>query len=246
LPRGPCHFSLLSSLHERLHRESPELAAAADMHLPEFLAGSVAPDALRYVSRMGKFGTHFYSEDREETWGRSVTGMFSAHPDLSNPQTLSEADRVLMMGYISHLAADEAFRDTVTYQLHGTDNWQPVVEGLWSLVDELPIGYDGLGDGLDRFVRRDSVGFIRCGDVRTFIELIRPWAKCVDPWQMEQVYYMLTSRTGSLEDAHAEWFANRERARHLLDSARLDAFVESAITAAFTHVSAFVNGEYTD
>ena len=126
MPRGRCHFALLYEFHEALRRERPEVAELADKHLPEFLAGSAAPDGMRYVGRMGKWATHFYAEENKESWGKAVEGMFRAHPDLGDPTKLDSGDLALVLGYISHLTVDESFRDVVTSHVHGTEVWRPI------------------------------------------------------------------------------------------------------------------------
>ena len=66
-------------------RESlPDIAELADRELPTLCAGSVAPDAVRYYSDLGKFGTNFYLENRKDTWGRSVSAMF---PGVRKPSS---------------------------------------------------------------------------------------------------------------------------------------------------------------
>ena len=63
-----------------LERDLPEAGALSGRYLPELVAGSMAPDAMRLFGKMGKYGSHFYTEERRETWGKSVSGMFEAHP----------------------------------------------------------------------------------------------------------------------------------------------------------------------
>jgi hypothetical protein len=245
MPRSRCHFALSNRLHERLRREAPEAAAILDRQLPDFLAGAVAPDGLRYVARMGKRDTHFYSEDDEETWGRSVSRMFETHAGLADPNALPEPDRALVMGYIGHLAVDEAFRDTVTFQLHGTEDWKPVVEGLWSRVDEIDLGYRDAGAALDRFVRVDGVGFIRCDAVGEFIRLVRPWADPGgDAWEIEKVFLRLARRSVPPEACRGQWEENRHRAAGFMDAERCRAFEAAAVKTAFGAVRRYLDGEF--
>lgn len=244
MPRSPCHFSLVFRLHERLREEGGDAAALAERHLPELLAGSVAPDGLRYVADMGKFGTHFYLEDREETWGDAVCGMFRTHPGLADPGVIDDAAKALVIGYISHLTVDEAFRDTVTHQLHGTRNWRPLVEGLWSLADEIPNGYADVPGQLHRFERRDEVGFIRCSAVADYVRIIGGWASPRDPWQVEQVYHRLVRSRNSLEETHGQWMEKRERARALMDAGRREAFIHRAVESGHAHVMQYIEGGF--
>lgn len=244
MPRSRCHFSLLSQLHEALRTRLPDTAELADRELTAFCAGSIAPDAMRYFSDLGKFGTHFYSESRKETWGCAVSGLFEAHPNLSDPGSLEERELALVLGYISHLTVDEAFRDVVTLHVHGIEDWRPVIQGLWSMVDELPLGYAGLVETLGSFSGSWDVGFIGGGMVREFLDLVGPWAETEDPWEAETVFLSLTKDSTPEEVARTRWLQNRRRAEAFLDAERTDRFVEKAIETGVGEVMAFVNGSY--
>ncbi len=244
MPRGRCHFSILFTFHEQIRVECPEAARLADRHLPDFLAGSVAPDGLRYIGRMGKLATHFYTEDRPEIWGKAVAEMFKAHPEISNPDGLDERDRALVMGYISHLTTDETFRDIVTYQVHGMENWRPVVQGLWSIVDELPIGYPSLAREIRRFNRKDRVGFIDCAKIAQYLSLIRGWADESDPWGMEQIFLELIGSRLSLDEARRAWERNRKRALDFLDDSRRNRFIQRSVEMGIRESTRFLGGEY--
>ena len=189
MPRGRCHFALLLALQKQLDKTLPDVGALTHTYFSDFLAGSLAPDAMRSLGQLGKFRSHFYSEDKRETWGKSVSGMFATHPDLANPSVLSEQDQVFLMGYISHLTTDEAFRDEVTIHVHGVEAWRPIIRGLWSRIDELPIGHTGLGREIDAFDRSDQMGFIDCDLARVFLRRARGWAVETDPWLHELVFF---------------------------------------------------------
>ncbi len=244
MPRSRCHFALLFALHERLRAEQPEAAALADRHLSDFVAGSVAPDGLRYVGKQGKRATHFYAEDRQETWGQAVAGMFCEHPDLADPGRLPEENLALVLGYISHLTVDEAFRDVVTSRVHGIADWRPVVQGLWSMVDELPIGYSDVPESIDRFSRQDRVGFIDCGMVGEFLTLIRPWADEEDPWELERIFLALIESETPLEEARQRWEVNRRRASVYMDEACRKQFVGEAVRMGAEETVRYLEGTY--
>lgn len=245
MPRSRCHFALLSALHKRLRVEQPKAAALADRYLSDFVAGSTAPDGLRYVGEAGKLATHFYTDEQEETWGQAVARMFRAHPDLADPDRLRERDLALVLGYISHLTVDEAFRDVVTSQLHGMADWRPVVQGLWSMVDELPVGYSDVADAIDRFSRKDRVGFIDCGMVGEFLTLIRPWATEEDPWRLERIFLTLTRSRAPLEEARQRWEANRQRAAAFMDDARRERFVGEALRMGAEEMARYLESGYS-
>jgi hypothetical protein len=244
MPRSRCHLALLYELHGRLRAEVPGAFGIADANLPDYLAGGVAPDAMRHMGGMGKLATHFYTEDRSDTWGQAVARMFAACPDLADPAALTQQDQALVLGYISHLTVDEAFRDTVTAQLHGLPNWRPVVRGLWSLVDELPIGFKDAGAQIDRFTRQDAVGFVECGTVGAFLVAARGWAIESDPWEIEKVFLDLVGSKIPLEIARAEWRENRRRASGYLDGDRRARFVQQATALGLDACRRYLKGGY--
>ncbi|MBT3604960.1 MAG: zinc dependent phospholipase C family protein [Candidatus Latescibacteria bacterium] len=244
MPRGRCHFALLVGLQERLDEDLPQIGELTKRHFSDFLAGSLAPDAMRSLGKMGKFGSHFYSEDRQETWGKSVVGLFESHPNLSNPEQLSEQDCAFLMGYISHLTTDEAFRDQVTIHVHGVDLWRPIIRGLWSLVDELPINHPNLGGEVDLFVRSDHVGFIDCQIVRTFLQRARGWAVCSNPWEHELVFLQMIEREIPEQEARESFTKNRGMAARYLNENRRRDFVDEAIQRGFDAVRGFMTGKH--
>ncbi|MBE82653.1 zinc dependent phospholipase C family protein [bacterium] len=245
MPRSRCHFALLSKLHDALKVSLPDVAAVAGRELSAFCAGSVAPDALRYFSGLGKFGTHFYSEDRKETWGKAVSGMFEAHPDLSDPGSLSERNLAVVIGYISHLTVDEAFRDVVTYQVHGVEDWRPIIRGLWSHADEMDVGYRDLVDTVADYDGSWNVGFVDGQKVKAYLDLVAPWSDTADPWASEQGFMRLVNDKTPEVEAKVKWERNRQKAADFLDNARKEDFVKAALRLGVDEVQAYVNGGYS-
>jgi hypothetical protein len=240
MPRGRCHFALLLALQDRLEVELPEVGALTAAYLPELLAGSLAPDAMRALGKLGKYGSHFYSEDRRETWGKSVSGMFESYPELADYASLEARNRVLLMGYISHLTTDEAFRDEVTIHVHGTEDWRPIIHGLWSFVDELEIGHPDLASVLDQFEGQGKVGFIDLGIVQTFLKRARGWATSEDPFVHERVFLKMIGQSLSDAEVQKRLDGNRGRAASFLSEQRKDDFVDEAIGRALEKIRKFV------
>ena len=243
MPRSHCHFALGARLAEVIGSDIPDIGELIDRERSAFFSGTIAPDAVRYFSDLGKFGTHFYLEERKETWGRSVSGMFEAHPGLSDPGSLEDSEIAMLIGYISHLTVDESFRDTVTYQLHGMEKWRPVTKGLWSLVDELHTGHEGLVEILASYACSD-VGFIAGDMVRQYLDLVGPTANKVDPWDVEAAFLRLVGDLTPEGEAKAMWSANRSNATDFMDESRRQMFVEKALEVGLDEVRAFVNGGY--
>ena len=244
MPRGRCHFALVLGLQELLERDLPEVGALSGRYLSELVAGSLAPDAMRLFGKMGKYGSHFYTEDRRETWGKSVSGMFEEHPNLADYQNMDPRDRVLLMGYIAHLTTDEAFRDEVTVHVHGIEDWRPVIYGLWSYVDELPIDHPDLAGVLDRFKGRGEVGFIVRETVSQFVRRARGWAESEDPVVHEQILLKMMGRPLS-DDVEKHLAENRGRADAFFDEDIKARFVDEAIARGRDEIGKFVTGAYS-
>ncbi len=244
MPRGRCHFALLLRLQEHLAHELPDIGAFTARYLPDFLAGSLAPDAMRLQGHLGKYGSHFYTEDRRETWGKSVSGMFETHPNLGDYEHLNAPDRVLLMGYIAHLTADEAFRDEVTIRVHGIENWRPIIHGLWSYVDELPIEHPDLVGVLDNFEGCGKVGFIDRETASLFLRRARGWAASEAPLVHEQVFLKMTGQTLSDREVKKRLAENRRRAEAFFDEHIKSRFVDEAIARARDEIEKFVRGIY--
>ncbi|MDP6042119.1 MAG: zinc dependent phospholipase C family protein [Candidatus Latescibacteria bacterium] len=244
MPRGRCHFALLLALQDRLEAELPEVGALTAAYLPEFLAGSLAPDAMRAIGKMGKYGSHFYSEDRRDSWGKSVSGMFESHPGLADCARLDARAQVLLMGYISHLTADEAFRDEVTIHVHGTEEWRPIIHGLWSFVDELKIDHSNLASILDQFEGQGQVGFIDRQIALVFLKRARGWAISEDPVAHERVFLEMIGHSLSDAEVKKRVDENRGRAELFLSEQTKRNFIDEAIVRAFDEVRKFASGGY--
>jgi len=235
---------MLLALQDRLSESLPVIGALAHRHFSDFLAGALAPDAMRSLGKLGKYRSHFYSEDQPDTWGKSVSGMFEAHPNLSNPEHLSGQDCAFMMGYLSHLTTDEAFRDEVTIHVHGTENWRPIIRGLWSLVDELSVPHPNLGQEIDGYSRSGLLGFIDFDICRTFLQRARGWAVETDPWKHEQVFLEMIGRDVVKSDAHAIFIENRRLAMPFLGEERRANFVADAVKRGVDEIQKFMSGIY--
>lgn len=244
MPRGRCHFALALGLRELFERDLPEAGALIGRYLPELMAGSIAPDAMRLLGKMGKYGSHFYEEARRETWGKSVSGMFEAHPNLADYQNMDPRDRVLLMGYIAHLTTDEAFRDEVTIYVHGVEDWRPIIYGLWSYVDGLPIDHPDLAGVLDQFEGCGEVGFIDRETVSLFLRRARGWAESEDPVVHEQILLKMMGRP-LIDDVEKRLAENRARADAFFDESIKARFVDEAIARGRDEIEKFVTGAYS-
>ena len=148
------------------------------------------------------------------------------------------------MGYIAHLTTDEAFRDEVTIYVHGVEDWRPIIYGLWSYVDELPIVYPGVAGVLDQFDGRGEVGFIDRKTVSRFVRRARGWAENADPVVLEQIFLKMIGRPPS-DDMEKHLAENRRRADAFFDENIKACFVDEAIARGRDEIEKFVTGAYS-
>ena len=80
-----------------------------------FYLGSTAPD-IRAMTKWPRDRTHFAGLS-VQTVGEGARRMFELHPELNDPSALNATTRAFMLGYLSHLVADEVWITTM-YRPH--------------------------------------------------------------------------------------------------------------------------------
>ncbi len=84
-------------------------------HLGSCFLGSTAPD-IRAMTKWDRERTHFTGLSVESV-GVGTRRMFELHPELADRGRQSPATRAFLLGYVSHLAADEVWITTM-YRPH--------------------------------------------------------------------------------------------------------------------------------
>jgi hypothetical protein len=105
---------------------------AIDAAMGTFLLGSTSPD-IRIMTKWARDDTHFAPLSISEI-GAGVQGLFQKHPALAAPNGgVSDATRVFLAGYITHLVADEAWILEIyrTYFDGPRDPRDRVVGNIW-------------------------------------------------------------------------------------------------------------------
>ena len=126
MPNLPMHIYLASRVAEEL-----DWGHVHD-HLGSCFLGSTAPD-IRAMTKWDRQRTHFSSLGVESV-GVGTKKMFEQHPELADSQTQSPETRAFLLGYVSHLAADEVWITTMfrPYFGEGTPVAGDQLEGhLW-------------------------------------------------------------------------------------------------------------------
>ena len=101
MPNLPMHIHLASRVAGRLDWDWLK------DHAGSLYLGSTAPD-IRAMTKWPRERTHFAALSDEEL-GTGPRNMFRLHPNLADRNGLSQATRAFLIGYISHLVADEAW-----------------------------------------------------------------------------------------------------------------------------------------
>lgn len=105
MPNLPWHIHLAHQAAERL-----DWGSVHD-HVGSLYLGSTAPD-IRAMTKWPREQTHFAGLSVEEV-GSGARRMFELHPELADPDSLTPATRAFVLGYISHLVADETWITTM-------------------------------------------------------------------------------------------------------------------------------------
>ena len=99
MPNFSAHLGIAKDAASRLKHPT------VDGHLGAFLLGSVSPD-IRIITRAKRDDTHFVKLDFQRE-GEGLEGLFNLHPHLAQAADLTESTRAFIVGYASHLFADE-------------------------------------------------------------------------------------------------------------------------------------------
>ena len=99
MPNLSAHLGMAKEAASRLKHPT------VDRYLGAFLLGSVSPD-IRIMTRGKRDDTHFVDLDFQRE-GEGLDGLFLHHPHLAQAADLTEATQAFIVGYASHLFADE-------------------------------------------------------------------------------------------------------------------------------------------
>ncbi len=101
MPNLPMHIHLASLVADRLDWDW------LNNNVGSLYLGSTAPD-IRIMTKWPRERTHFAPLSADEI-GTGPRTMFSLHPELAGHNGSSEATKAFLVGYVSHLVADEAW-----------------------------------------------------------------------------------------------------------------------------------------
>lgn len=99
MPNFSAHLGIAKAAASRL------MHPIIDEHLGAFLLGSVSPD-VRIITRQKRDNTHFVELDFQRQ-GEGLERLFRVHPELTQASELTGPTKAFIVGYASHLFADE-------------------------------------------------------------------------------------------------------------------------------------------
>jgi hypothetical protein len=134
-------------------------------NIGSFFLGSTTPD-IRAMTKWPREQTHFSLLSVEEV-GTGTRTMFENYPALLEGEGVTDATRSFMMGYISHLAADETWItsvyranfDTTVVQARLTAD--QVQADIWDRAIQLDMDRQSLPDLQHKIAAQEAVS---CGD----------------------------------------------------------------------------------
>jgi hypothetical protein len=192
MPRGRCHWALLVRTREALRGTLPVAYEVARQQRADYFAGGVAPDALRLFAGADKLSSHFYDDQRPETWAQIVQTILAAYPSVADAGRLSEPAQAWMLGYLTHLLTDVAYWRHVVTKLPPFPEHMAVHYGAWILADRAGAEVPRVERTLDRerIHFQDAPPWIEEAAVRNLLDrltdrLLPP----DDAWEAELAYH---------------------------------------------------------
>ncbi len=153
MPRVRSHWAILGQVRRSLAAGDPTLATLIECRRADFYAGGVAPDALRLFAGRDKPSSHFYDDQRPDTWDLVLETLAAAHPVVADPSSFTAAQRAWLAGYLTHVQTDVAYWRIVLSRLPPFPEHASIHHGAWMLADSLPLPPD------ERVLNVDAVDF---------------------------------------------------------------------------------------
>ncbi|HEX2035312.1 MAG TPA: zinc dependent phospholipase C family protein [Chloroflexota bacterium] len=247
MPRARCHWALLIETRNALDEALPEAYELIVRHRAEFFAGGVAPDAIRLFAGRDKLGSHFYDDQRPETWDVVVEAMCAAQPVVVDPRRLAPPTRVWLLGYLAHVLADIAYWRHVITRLPRFPDHVGVHHGAWILADQLPIPADERTLDVHGLRFDTAPPWVDEGAVRQMLDRVTGRILIPDGmWPVELTY--ARNRPDWQEKGDAEllgllvpdWEANVAAARAALPAETWAAFRADAVSGAVRAITAYL------
>ena len=248
MPRLRCHWALLAEARRALLEDPPPIGTTLREHRAEYFAGGVAPDALRLFAGADKPSTHFYDDQRRETWdARSVIRrLTAAHPRVADPAALAGPAQAWLAGYLAHIAADVAYWEHVLPHLPPFPERSEAHHGAWLIADDCAL------DAGDRALDPEAVDYAAAPPwvdpqvVKRMLIRLQSRILVDGMWPVELAYFRARPEAAGrsdedlLADLQSEWESNLAQARDMIPALAWDAFRTAAVRRACEFVRAYL------
>jgi hypothetical protein len=253
MPRARSHWALLIQTREALRDAVPEAYDHALRYRDEFFAGGIAPDAIRLFAGRDKLSSHFYDDQRQETWSGVVATMSQAQPSIAEWSRMTPPARAWMLGYLTHILTDIAYWRNVISRLPAFPAEAGVHHGAWVLADQLAIPQAERRLDVDVLRFEAAPPWVDETAVRRMITRVVERILLADGmWPVELSYIRYRPELEGKSDAEVfeiilpEWEANVARARSLVPEASWQAFRQDAVTGAVTTIAGYLTAGVPD
>ena len=247
MPRARCHWLLLVQTGEALQAARPVAFEVVSTHRGEFFAGGVAPDALRLFGGHDKPSTHFYDDQRRDTWGHVVATLCAAHPSMADPRRHERATHAWMLGYLTHVMTDIAYWRHVLALLPPFPEQAAAHYGAWMVADQvlIPLEEQRLDVAALRFDAAPP--WVAAEPVRRMLDrLTGGILAATDPTAVELAYWRNRPESQGQTDAQllaergAAWESSLAQARALLPDSTWRAFRDDALEGAVQAIADYL------
>ena len=202
MPRARAHLALTFLTRSALQDALPDVYDVVLRHREDFLAGTIAPDALRLFAGQDKLSAHFYDDQIPATWTEVVSTICSSYPQVAYPEKLSPAQRAWMFGYLTHVLSDIAYWRHVVTQLPPLATRGDVHFGAWIIADQLPIAEDDRALDVDLIHEQAAPPWVSVKAVRQMLARVAvPVLSSTGTWAAELAYARNAPGMSELTDA---------------------------------------------
>jgi hypothetical protein len=253
MPRLRCHWGILARVAAELQARGGEAGDLIRRHRGEYYAGGVAPDALRIFSGRDKPSTHFYDDQRPETWDSIPAAIAAAYPEIAEPASLRPATRAWMIGYLTHVLTDVAYWRNVLRHLPPFPEQAEAHLGAWLLADSQPIPSDERQVDLAAIDFTAAPSWIDPDAVRRMLDRLTGRVLVPDGmWPVELAYVRGRTESAGTSDADLlkehlpAWENALARASDVLPAGVWDGFVDHAVQGALSAVETYLSRRESD
>jgi hypothetical protein len=238
---------MLLRTREALRTALPPAHALVVAFPGEYMAGGVAPDALRLFAGHDKPSSHFYDDQRQETWERIVPAIRQAYPAVADPNRLEAPGRAWMLGYLTHLSTDVAYWRHVISRLPPFPQEIGLHFGAWVLADQVPLPPGERSVDVSQIRFDAAPPWVGAPAVRQMLDRVIDRILVPDDvWPSEVAYYRSRPEAQGLTDAQnlaerlPEWEANVAAARAVLPPEVWEAFYRDAVESSIRAIAAYL------